>query len=69
MIDEAIDGVEQALEYLAHLKKTTQCRPEYVPIYALWQAKEDAYKEVLNLLSMLAGKDRPYPNTPWDWKE
>jgi len=65
---QIFDGLDQLLEATSHLKAASKHRSGYVPIYALWEAKEDAYKEVSNLISMIARKERRY-ETDWDWKE
>ncbi len=65
---EAINGIEQGLEAIEHLKASTKYKTNFVPAYAMWEAKEDAYKEMANLLAMIAKREKPY-TTEWSWKE
>jgi len=66
---EAMDGLEQLKEVASHLKATNRYKTNYVPVYMMWEIKEEAYKEVANLLSMIAKRTQPHPETTWKWRE
>jgi len=66
---EAMDGLDQLLEAASYLKASTKFKTNYVPATMMWEMKEEAYREVKNLLSMIAKKERPHPETSWSWRE
>jgi len=66
--EDAMDGIEQLLEATSHLKASSKYKPSFVPISAIWEAKEDAYKEMGNLLALIAEREQPY-KTEWSWRE
>jgi len=66
---EAMDGLEQLLEVAGQLKVANKYKTNYVPAAMMWEAKEEAYREVANLLAMIAKRIQPYPETTWTWRE
>lgn len=66
---EIFDGLDQLLEATSYLKASNKYKTNFVPAVMMWEAKEDAYKEVKNLLAMVAKRTQPHPETEWGWKE
>lgn len=66
---EAMDGLDQLLEVAGQLKVANKYKTNYIPATMMWEVKEEAYKEVKNLLAMIAKRERPHPETAWDWRE
>jgi len=67
-LEEAMDGLEQLIELASHLEATNKYKTNFVPASMMWGAKAEAYKEVANLLCMIARREQPY-ETEWSWRE